>query len=105
MEKPEWFKARTPTGTVPVLEHDDGRVLYESLVICDYLDAIYPQNRLWPTDPFEKARQQIMIETYSKVTTAFYKLIRKAEWAVDDLNNSLEYFENNLNADFFAGKI
>ena len=104
-KKPEWFyPERTPVGAVPVLEHDDGRILYESLIICDYLDSIYPEHRLNPTDPFIKAKHQIMIETYSKVTSAFYKLMRKPEEAVDEMNSALEYFEKNLEGNFFGGE-
>ena len=86
------------------MEHDDGRILYESLIICDYLDSIYPEHRLNPTDPFIKAKHQIMIETFSNVTTAFYKLMRKDENAVDEMNSALEYFEKNLTGNFFGNE-
>ncbi len=74
------------------------------MIICEYLDSIYPEHRLTPTDPFVKAKHQIMIETYSRVTTAFYKLMRKPEEAVDEMNAALEYFEKNLDGNFFGGE-
>ena len=103
-KRPEWFyPERTPVGLVPVLEHDDGRILYESLIICDYLDEVYPEHRLTPSDPFLKAKHRNLIETFSKVTTAVYKLMRKEVGAYDEMNSTLEYFERNLNGNFFGG--
>lgn len=37
-----------PLGKVPALTLDDGRVLFDSLVICEYLDAIAGGGRLLP---------------------------------------------------------
>lgn len=31
---------RNPLGKIPALELDDGRVVFDSVVICDYLDAL-----------------------------------------------------------------
>jgi glutathione S-transferase len=39
-----------PTGKVPALLTDDGRLLMESLVICWYLDGLHEGPRLIPTD-------------------------------------------------------
>ena len=47
--------ARNPLGKVPALERDDGAALYDSRVICRYLDAkagagLYPEApRVWET--------------------------------------------------------
>lgn len=35
------FVAKNPQGTVPALELEDGRVMAESTMICQYLDEIY----------------------------------------------------------------
>lgn len=89
-----------------MLEQNDGKILYESLIVCEYLDQIYPENRLSPIDPFEKARHQILIDAhFTKVVSAFYKLMRKTENAENDLNNALQYLEDNLNNNFFGGII
>ena len=37
-----------PLGKVPILETDDGLVLYDSSVIVDFLEAATPNNRLLP---------------------------------------------------------
>ena len=58
--KPDWFLRLSPTGRVPVLE-TQGRVLFESQVIAEYLDEITP-GTLHPADPLEKARHRAWIE-------------------------------------------
>ncbi len=45
--------AHNPLGKVPVLLLDDGRTLYESAVIVDYLEALGAPPRLLPLDPAE----------------------------------------------------
>ena len=68
------------------------------------MDEAYPEHRLTPADPFLKAKHQIMIETFSKVITAFYKFMRKVEGTDNEMNSALEYFEKNLNGNFFGGE-
>lgn len=41
-------QAGNPLAKIPALTLDDGRVLYDSLVICEYLDAIAGGGRLLP---------------------------------------------------------
>ena len=59
-DKPAWFAALSPLGRVPLLEVE-GRVLFESQVIAEYLDEITPGS-LHPADPLEKARHRAWIE-------------------------------------------
>ncbi len=40
--------ARAPLGKIPVLELADGTVLYDSPVICDYLDSLHDGTKLFP---------------------------------------------------------
>jgi glutathione S-transferase len=50
-DKPDWFTALSPLGKVPLLKVD-GAVLFESAVICDYLDeTIEPRRRCWAGPP------------------------------------------------------
>jgi len=48
--------ARNPFGLLPVLEFDEGQCLIESLTIMQYLEDIFPENRLLPADPLARAR-------------------------------------------------
>ena len=57
---PPWFYDVSPLEKVPVLLVDE-KPLFESMVICDYLDEITP-NSLYPSDTFEKALNRSWIE-------------------------------------------
>ncbi|MCG6902302.1 MAG: glutathione S-transferase [Rhodobacter sp.] len=43
-----------PTGRVPVLHHD-GRVIWDSLAICEYVADLVPDARLWPVEAGARA--------------------------------------------------
>ena len=58
---PDWFRAISPFGKVPVLRLDETTVLFESSVINEYLDEVTP-GRLLPEDPLERARARGWIE-------------------------------------------
>lgn len=65
--KPEWFFKKNPLGLVPVLETSLGQLIYESAITCEYLDEAYPGKKLLPGDPYEKACQKMVFESFSKV--------------------------------------
>lgn len=50
----EDFGRRNPLMKVPALETDDGLVLFDSRVICEYLDAQAGGGRLFPAAPAER---------------------------------------------------
>lgn len=52
------FVALNPNGQVPVLIHD-GAVINESTVINEYLDEVFPEVKLVPEDPVERANMRI----------------------------------------------
>jgi len=56
-KRPEYL-ALNPNGIVPTLVHGD-RVIYESNVITEYLDEIFPSPRLYPADPWERAQAKM----------------------------------------------
>lgn len=73
-DKPDWFLEKNPLGLVPTLETPAGEVIYESPITCEYLDEVYPEKKLLPSSPFEKAQQKMLLEHFSKVTPYFYKI-------------------------------
>jgi len=56
-QKPEYVKLN-PNAVVPTLV-DDGAVIIESTVICEYLDDAYPEPNLRPRDAAARARTRL----------------------------------------------
>ncbi|MFM9983020.1 MAG: glutathione S-transferase family protein, partial [Burkholderiales bacterium] len=50
---PEYLKIN-PNGVIPALIHD-GRPLYESGTICEYLDEVFPEPPLRPDNAYDRA--------------------------------------------------
>ncbi|XP_074089872.1 glutathione S-transferase omega-1-like [Macrotis lagotis] len=65
--KPEWFFKKHPLGQTPVLENSKGQLIQESSITCEYLDEVYPGKKLFPEDPYEKALQKMILESFSKI--------------------------------------
>jgi len=50
---------KNPCGQMPALELDDGTVLAETVVICDYLEELYPTPSLIGTNAQERAEARM----------------------------------------------
>lgn len=55
------YRRLNPQGFVPALEID-GRVLTQSLAIIEYLDARFPEPKLIPDEPLERAQVQALAQ-------------------------------------------
>jgi len=60
------FARLNPIRKTPVLVLGDGRALYESTVINEYLEEAYPQPAMLPKDPFERARVRMIEDTFDQ---------------------------------------
>lgn len=60
-QKKSEFLRLNPYGKVPVLVDGD-RVLFESCIINEYLDEVYPDPPLMPKDPYLRARGRIIVD-------------------------------------------
>lgn len=64
--KPDWFLALSSTGKVPVLKvrqpNGEDAVLFESMVICEYLEETQTGPAMYPNDPLLRARHRAWIE-------------------------------------------
>ncbi|HVO96175.1 MAG TPA: glutathione S-transferase family protein [Terriglobales bacterium] len=59
-KQPEFLKLN-PYGKIPVLV-EDGKVLFESCIINEYLDEKYPNPPLMPKDPYLRGRGRVLID-------------------------------------------
>lgn len=90
--KPEWFLAISPLGKVPLLRvtRPDGgeKVLFESNVICEYLEETQPGPNLHPADPLERAEHRAWMEFGSSILSDLYTLETTRDPAVFEQKRS-----------------
>ena len=106
--KPDWFRAISPLGKVPLLKVGDA-VIFESAVILEYLEDTQP-TPLHPQTPMDRARHRAWIEFGSSILNdiaGFYNapdetaLIANA----DILSAKFGQVETELDTEpYFAGK-
>ncbi len=72
------FRKTNPIGKVPALQLDDGRVLVNSPLIADYVDARFPDPRFIPADPEQRLdvrRWEALADgTMDAAVASFYEL-------------------------------
>ena len=61
-QRADEHRGRNPIGHVPALEVAAGRFLAESVAIIEWLEETHPEPRLYPTDPWAKARVRQVVE-------------------------------------------
>lgn len=113
--KPAWFDAKVSGyGKVPALEHH-GQHLWESAVVNEYLEEVFPEPRLLPADPFARAQARIWIDyANTRFVGAFGKLLRLPAGGDEaaarrELSETLQHIEraglaaSSENGPFFLG--
>ena len=64
--KPDWFLALSPTGKVPLLKvhqaNGEDALIFESMVICEYLNETQDGDSMYADDALVRARQRAWIE-------------------------------------------
>lgn len=107
-DKPDWFQSISPLGKVPLLKIQD-EVLFESAVICEYLDEITP-NSLHPNDLLQKAKHRSWIEFGSSILNSIAGFYNAPDRAVFDskraeLIQRFMWIEHNLSdSTYFSGQ-
>jgi len=71
--KPDWFSNLSPLGKVPILSVD-GKVIFESYVINEFLEEIFPKLPLHPHDPVQRAQNRAWILWGNLLTVDAYNL-------------------------------
>ena len=75
---PDWFGEISPLGKVPLLRVPcaDGTetVLFESTVICEFIEETQAGARLHPEDPLERAKHRAWMEFGSTVLSDVWRL-------------------------------
>ena len=89
---PEWFLEISPTGKVPVMQVDDN-VLFESAVINEYIDEVYPP-QIHPSDPLTKAQNRAWMEYTSPLYMGTFNMVMSKK--KEDMEKAIEEFIKNL---------
>ena len=84
-----YLSSVNPTGTMPALGLDDGRVLSEITAICEYLDELKPVPPLIGTTPEERAETRMWVR---RIDLSY----------IENLTNGFRYSEGQK---LFAGRI
>jgi glutathione S-transferase len=70
------YLAINPDGVVPTLVHL-GRSIIESSIIVDYIDDVFTQNPLKPSDPYDRAQMRLWLKYSDDVA---YKAVYAPTW-------------------------
>jgi glutathione S-transferase len=117
-QKTAEFLKLNPYGKIPVLA-EEGKVLFESCIINEYLDEKYPDPPLMPKDPYLRGRGRVLVDyALNYAHEPYWDLrgeMRKAEAERDtgtveekrqQLRVLLEYLETALgDKAFFLGDL
>ena len=106
-QPPDWFRAISPLGKVPLLRVGD-TVLFESGVIAEYLDEVHPPS-LHPAEPLRKAHNRGWIEFAGALLGCQFNMVmakqqEACEQAEQELGEKLAQVERQLVGPFFNGE-
>jgi glutathione S-transferase len=86
--KPDWFLALSPTGKVPVLKvhqpNGEDAILFESVVICEYLNETQGGAAMYPDDALLRARHRAWIEFATQTFTEGWQFLHAKDIATAD---------------------
>ena len=111
------YKEVNPQSRVPTLVHD-GQRFTQSLAIIEYLDETFPDHRLIPRDPVDRARVRMLSQIIAcdvqplqnTSTTRYLKEVLKLSddavnaWLREWIARGLDSFAAHLERDHLSGK-
>lgn len=100
-----------PKGLVPAVEYN-GKALYESLVLLEFLEEAYPQYKpsLLPADPYDRAFARIWTDHITKnLVPAQFRLLQfqeaeKQDKAREDLYEAQKKLAQQVKGPYFFGE-
>ncbi len=98
---PDWYYELSPTGRAPLLRQGDD-VIWESLIMNEFLEDAYPDRPLLPQDPIARAHARIWIEYCNTVfQPSFCGLVFELDESKHDeiraaIRDSLQFIEDGL---------
>ncbi|CTQ52685.1 hypothetical protein LP7551_01205 [Roseibium album] len=109
-DKPDWFRAASPLGKVPLLKVGEDTYLFESAPIVEFLDETEGK-KLHPDDPVTRAQHRAYVEFASQILNgigALYNAKDEAAFkqASNVLRSKFEHLEETISpvGPFFGGE-
>lgn len=107
------YLALNPMGQVPALQLDDGTVIPESAAIVEYIEDVFPQPSLRPSDPANLARARLFLrlpdihfQNAPRILLGMRDPSTRrpdvVEAAFDNLNRTLSYIDHYLEGGSWA---
>ena len=91
------YRKLNPQGEVPTLIHN-GKAIGQSLAIMEYLDEIHPSARLYPQDPYQKAKIRQFCENINSFLhplsnlKVMQKLEKDAQYTTEQKNAWIQHW-------------
>ena len=99
-----WYVKLNSEGVVPTLDHD-GKILTESNFIIEYLDEVFPDNPLRPSDHYERWKMRNWMHRFEAVlhkninTISFVKQNRIKRYEAFSEEELLNFLSHQVNAE------
>ncbi|HVN91076.1 MAG TPA: glutathione S-transferase family protein [Candidatus Binataceae bacterium] len=82
LDRKEDLRNASKRAEVPVLTLDNGNVIYDSTIICEFLEQVYPDPPVFPKDAWERARMRMIEDLCDRAFDSvgfgyFFGLLRK----------------------------
>jgi len=110
-KKEKHFLDINPKGLVPAIEYQ-GKALYESLIICEFLEDAYPDRapHLLPIDPFDRAYVRLWVDHVAKsIIPAFHRVLQaqeleKQKSGLEEYYTTLRTLADKVKGPYFLGE-
>lgn len=105
---PKWFLKNSPLGKVPLLIVNEEHAIFESAVICEFLDEITPGS-LHIDNPIIKAKHRAWIEFGSQILDDIGSLYNSQtesafQQRTEEIYDKLQRLEEITETPYFSGK-
>ena len=90
------FVAASPLGKVPVLVDEDGTRVFDSTVICEYLEDRYPQPSLLGNEHVTRLKHRVLDELADTVAEQTVKLFYSERESAASLNRAKRVLDQAL---------
>lgn len=91
--KPDWFLALSPNGKVPLLKvhqaNGEDALIFESMVICEYLNETQGGDSMYADDALVRARQRAWIAFSNSMLGNAWQFLNATDQAIADSKRAL----------------